>query len=152
MVNTDEKATLVAFLGYLRECVLAKAEGLEAADLRRSTVPSGTSLLWLLKHLTMAEILWFQHVFDGADVRVPESDLEEGDTPASVLAGYQAACRRNGEIVAACDDLDRLGARPGTRPVHLSLRWILVHMIEETARHAGHADILREQIDGGTGR
>lgn len=152
MVNAREKDTLAFFLDYLRECMVAKAEGLDDEALRRSTVPSGTSLLWLLKHLTMAEVLWFQHVFDGADVEVPESDLEVGDTPESVVAGYQTACRRNNEIVDACDDLDQLAERSGTRPVHLSMRWILVHMIEETARHAGHADILREQIDGTVGR
>lgn len=64
----------------------------------------------------------------------------------------ESAWRTSNEIVAACDDLDRLGARTGTRPVHLPLRWILVHLIVETARHAGHAGILREQIDGQVGR
>ena len=152
MINTGEKDTLGLFLDYLRECMVAKAEGLDNESLRRSTVPSGTSLLGLVKHLTMAETYWFQHVFVGNDVRVPASDLEEGDTTASVVAGYQSACRVANEIVAACDDLDRPGVRTGTRPVHLSLRWILVHMIEETARHAGHADIIREQIDGQVGR
>ena len=152
MVNTDEKDTLVLFLDYLRGCMVAKAEGLDDEPLRRSTVPSGTSLLGLLKHLTMAETFWFQHVFAGTDARVPDSDLADGDTMASVVVGYQAACAAANEVVAACDDLDRLGVRTGTRAVHLSLRWILVHMIEETARHAGHADILREQIDGQVGR
>lgn len=152
MVNTGEKDTLVLFLDYLRECMVAKADGLGDDDLRRSSVPSGTSLLGLLKHLTMAETLWFQHVFAGTDTVVPASDLEAGDTPASVIAGYQQAGATAKEVVATCDDLDQLGARKGTRPHRLSLRWILVHMIEETARHAGHADILREQIDGRTGR
>lgn len=152
MVNTGEKETLAFFLDYLRECVVAKAERLDDEALRRSTVPSGTSLLGLVKHLTMAETFWFQHVFAGTDVVVPESDLADADTAASVVAGYEQACAAASEIVAACDDLDSLGVRTGTRPVHLSLRWILVHMIEETARHAGHADIIREQIDGQVGR
>jgi hypothetical protein len=69
-----------------------------------------------------------------------------------VLDAYRAACRRANEIVAEHDDLDELCARraPGYDP--LSLRWLLVHMVEETARHAGHADIIREQLDGATGR
>ena len=151
-VNTGEKETLVLFLDYLRECIVAKTEGLDDEALRRSTVPSGTSLLGLVKHLTMAETFWFQHVFAGTEVIVPESDLEPDDTTESVIAGYQAACAAGNEVVAACDDLDQLGVRQGTRPVALSLRWDLVHMIEETARHAGHADIIREQIDGQVGR
>jgi uncharacterized damage-inducible protein DinB len=152
MENLGEADTLVVFLDYLRECIVAKGDGLDDEALRRSTVPSGTSLLGLVKHLTMAETFWFQHVFAGTDVVVPESDLEPGDTTESVLAGYAAACAAGNEVVAACDDLERLAVRKGTRSVQLSLRWILVHMIEETARHAGHCDIIREQIDGQVGR
>jgi hypothetical protein len=76
----------------------------------------------------------------------------EGDTVASAVAAYRAAAIRNDEIVAAAGDLSAMCKRkpPTTEP--MSLRWILVHMIEETGRHAGHADILREQIDGATGR
>lgn len=152
MVNTGERETLVLFLDYLRDCIVAKTEGLDEEALRHSTVPSGTSLLGLVKHLTMAETLWFPHVFAGTDEAVPDDRLEPGDTTAEVIAAYREVCALANEIVAACDDLDQLGRRTGTRGVHLSLRWILVHMIEETARHAGHADILREQIDGQVGR
>ena len=68
------------------------------------------------------------------------------------MASYRAAAAVNDGIVQECDDLDRRGERVLTTPEPLSLRWLLVHMVEETARHAGHADILREQIDGVTGR
>lgn len=69
-----------------------------------------------------------------------------------MIAGYRTAIARSNEIVAACDDLDSIAARKVTLAEHPSLRWILVHMVEETGRHAGHADILREQIDGAVGR
>jgi uncharacterized damage-inducible protein DinB len=115
-------------------------------------VPTGTSLLGLLKHLTMVEVAWFPWAFAGLDVRVPEGAPAEDDTLASVVAGYRAACARSNEVVAPVGDLDRLAARPSIAPEPMSLRWILVHMIEETGRHAGHADLVREQIDGVVGR
>ena len=151
-VNTNERDTLLAFLDYLREAVVVKADGLSEADARRSPVRSGTSLVGLVKHLTMVEVSWFQWSFAGDDVRIPTDRLDDGDTVASVIASYRDATARNNEIVAAAGDLSAMCARkpPTTDP--MSLRWILVHMIEETGRHAGHADILREQIDGETGR
>jgi len=151
-VNTSERETLVAFLDYLREAVVAKAAGLSPDDARRALVPSGTSLLGLVKHLTMVEVSWFQWSFAGDDIRVPTDRVSDTDTVASVISTYRAATARNNEIVTATDDLSTLCARrpPTTDP--MSLRWVLVHMVEETARHAGHADILREQIDGTTGR
>ncbi len=151
-VNAGERATLVAFLDYLRDAVVIKAEGLSDEDGRRALVPSGTSVLGLVKHLTMVEVSWFQWSFAGEKVWVPTGDLEQADTAASVIDGYRAAIARNNEIVASAPDLSTRCARkpPATDP--LSLRWVLVHMVEETARHAGHADILREQIDGRTGR
>jgi uncharacterized damage-inducible protein DinB len=147
-----EKQTLCDFLDYLRAAIDRKASGLDEAAARRSPVASGTSLLGLVKHLTFVEVMWFQWSFAGSDVPLPSGELEPGDTTTSVLDAYRAACRRANEIVAAHDDLDEVCARkaPGYEP--LSLRWLLVHMVEETARHAGHADIIREQIDGATGR
>ncbi|MCC9307398.1 DinB family protein [Kitasatospora sp. RB6PN24] len=154
-VDSDERATLLAFLDYLREAVVAKAQGL-AGDLARVPgVPSGTNLLGLVKHLTEAEMYWFEWVFDGAEVEVPDFGMElgEGDTEESVVAGYRAAVARSNEVIARCADLGQVAARAtGKQGVPRSMRWILVHMIEETARHAGHADILREQADGSVGR
>jgi uncharacterized damage-inducible protein DinB len=148
----DERRTLVDFLDYLREAVVAKVGGLDEAAARWSPVGSGTSLLGLVRHLTMVEVTWFQRRFAGDEVAVPDGDLHPGATVDSVVADYRAACARSAAIVAGCDDLDRRCARfpEGREPV--SLRWILVHMVEETARHAGHADLLREQLDGSTGR
>ena len=148
----DEKQTLVDFLDYLRESVILKLEGLDDDTARRPGVQSGTSLMGLVKHLAMVEIAWFQYAFAGTDVRVPSGDLAVGDTSSDVIAGYRAAIAASNEIASACTDLDTKAARPGTAPEPMSMRWILVHMVEETGRHAGHADIIREQIDGTVGR
>ena len=151
-VNASERETLLAFLDYLREAVVLKATRLPEADARRALVPSGTSVLGLVKHLTMVEVSWFQWSFAGLDVRIPSGELTEDDRVDSVVAAYRTAIARNNEIVAGETDLTAMCARkpPTTDP--MSLRWVLVHMIEETGRHAGHADILREQLDGETGR
>jgi uncharacterized damage-inducible protein DinB len=150
--NADERETLVAFLDYLREAVLLKVSGIDDDALRRALVPSGTSLLGLVKHLTMVEIAWFPFSFAGAEVWVPSGELEPDDTTDSVVDGYRAAIADSAEIVAAAPDLDQLCARAVFAPDRMSLRWVLVHMVEETGRHAGHADILREQLDGQVGR
>ena len=104
------------------------------------------------RHLTTVEVSWFQWSFAGLDVPIPEPLLQQTDTEASVIAGYRAATERSNEIVGAETDLTKLCARTGSAFEPLSLRWLLVHMVEETARHAGHADILREQLDGEIGR
>jgi hypothetical protein len=151
-VNAGERDTLVAFLDYLRDAIVAKADGLSELDARRALVPSGTSVLGLVKHLTMVEVSWFQWSFAGLDVRIPAGELTADDRVESVVTDYRTATVRNNEIVAGETDLTTMCARkpPTTDP--MSLRWVLVHMIEETGRHAGHADILREQLDGATGR
>ncbi|MFG2135533.1 DinB family protein [Streptomyces sp. NPDC048650] len=153
--DADEKTTLVAFLDYVREAVLAKAAGLAEAQGAAAGVPSGTSVLGLVKHLTAAEVYWFGWAFEGADVPHPDFGMELAATDGAtdLLAAYRAAVARSDDIIGRCDDLGRRSARPaGKDDATRSLRWILVHMIEETARHAGHADILREQADGVTGR
>lgn len=148
----DEKETLVDFLDYLRGAVIRKASGLPAATVRRPMVGSGTSLLGLIKHLTRVEIAWFQYAFAGTDVPVLGDDLADDDEPQSVIDDYQTAITVNNRIVAEAADLTQPAKRKALAPEPMSLRWILVHMIEETGRHAGHADILREQIDGSVGR
>lgn len=79
-------------------------------------------------------------------------ELSDEDTIANILDAYVASVRQANEVVAACADLDAPGARSARKAEPPTMRWILVHLIEETARHAGHADILREQIDGSVGR
>jgi uncharacterized damage-inducible protein DinB len=146
---------LTAFLDYLRDRMIAKLDGLDDEQARRSLVPSGTSLLGLVKHLAVVELGWFVWSFLGEDFDVgPSGDnLSPDDNIASVVEMYRSAFARSQQIAADAPDLDRRAVR-SRRPGHetQSMRWILVHMIEETARHAGHADIIREQIDGTIGR
>ncbi|MFE6222764.1 MULTISPECIES: DinB family protein [unclassified Streptomyces] len=153
--DSDEKSTLLAFLNYVREAVAAKAQDLDDGQGRTPGVPSGTSVFGLVKHLTAAELYWFAWAFEGADVDHPDfsMDLSEGDSAGSLLAAYRSAIERSNEIIKRCDDLNHPCARAaGQAGAVRSMRWVLVHMIEETARHAGHADILREQADGSIGR
>jgi hypothetical protein len=149
---TGEKETLLEFLDYLRESLVLKVEDLNEESARKSTVPTGTSLLGLVKHLTRVEVAWFQFAFAGLDPLISPEAIEPTDTVASAVGSYRTATVANNGIVNDCHSLDQLCARALTTPEPLSLRWLLVHMVEETARHAGHADILREQIDGQTGR
>jgi hypothetical protein len=151
-VNADERTTLTAFLDYLREAVAAKATGVPDEQARLPAVASGTSLLWLVKHLTATELNWFVWAYAGEDVPRWDDDTPATEAASELLAAYRAAVERCNSIIAACADLDRPGARSLRETPPPSMRWLLVHMIEETARHAGHADILREQIDGATGR
>jgi hypothetical protein len=151
-LNADEKTTLTAFLDYLRDAVAAKVVGLTDEQARSPGVLSGTSLLSLVKHLTAVELNWFVWAYAGEDVPRLSDDAPPVESAEQLLAGYRAAVDRCNGIIAACADLDRPGARSLRETPPPSMRWILVHMIEETARHAGHADILREQIDGAVGR
>ena len=141
----DERDVLLGFLDYLRIAVAAKAEGVPAARASTPGVPSGTNLLGLVKHLTQVERYWLL----GHDVTDWPATFHPvpGDT---VLATYRETVAEANKAIATWDDLAEPGPRRGgSRP---SRRWTLTHLIEETARHAGHADILRELIDGATGR
>jgi hypothetical protein len=151
VIISGERDTLLAFLGYLRNSVDGKLEGLSEDDARRGLVPSGTSLLGLVKHLAFVEVYWVQRRFVGSEVALRGDGfaLDPADTVASARHEYAEAARRTDEIVTACADLDQ----PLARGTHgLTLRWVLAHLLEETGRHAGHADILRELVDGRTGR
>jgi uncharacterized damage-inducible protein DinB len=148
---SGERETLVEFLDYLRGSLIIKVTDLDETSARRSTVPSGTSLLGLIKHLTTVEVSWFQFSFAGTDVTVPADEILPADTVFGAVAAYRAAAQANNQIVLQ-SELDQLCVIAPTASERLSLRWVLVHMLEETARHAGHADIIREQIDGQTGR
>ncbi|MEN3615254.1 DinB family protein [Plantactinospora sp. ZYX-F-223] len=151
-INADERTTLTAFLDYLREAVAAKVAGVPDEQARRPGVASGTSLLWLVKHLTATELNWFVWAYAGEDVPKWDDQAPATEPAAELLAAYRAAVDRSNAILAACTDLDRPGIRSLRETTPPSMRWLLVHMIEETARHAGHADILREQFDGAVGR
>jgi uncharacterized damage-inducible protein DinB len=154
-----ERETLQGFLDYYRAVIVRKVAGLPLEQAARPLVPSGTSLLGVVKHAGYVERNWFQSGMEGRTFEVPWTDedpdadfrIEPGETIESVVAWYQDQCSRSREVVAAAGDLDVLEARIREGRPRRSLRWILVHMIEETARHAGHMDIIREQIDGATG-
>jgi hypothetical protein len=148
--GADEKATLLGFLDYLRISIADKAAGAPEPQVRTAGVPSGTSLLGLVKHLTHVERFYFlgEHVDDWGATMQPSPE----ETVDGVLAGYRDAIERANQVIEACPDLTLPAPRPPRRGRAPSMRWVLVHMIEETGRHAGHADILREQIDGSTGR
>ncbi|APU14732.1 MULTISPECIES: DinB family protein [Actinoalloteichus] len=149
--GTGEREVLTGFLDYLRACVAAKAEGVPTREARRPGVSSGTNLLGLIRHLTHVERHWLlgHVVADWAATFQPRPD----DTTETILAAYRAAVAEANEEIASWDDLTETGPRPAGRDrAAPSRRWTLVHLIEETGRHAGHADILRELIDGDTGR
>ncbi|PRX46484.1 uncharacterized protein DUF664 [Prauserella shujinwangii] len=152
-----EREQLTGFLDFLRATVVWKCSGLTDEQARRRLVPSElTTIAGLLGHLAFVEQYWFEVVLDGRPDPWREALAEDPDaefhaalrTPlAELLDGYAAQCARNREITArlALDD----EAPHGERKVNL--RFVLIHMIEETGRHAGHLDLLRELTDGLTG-
>lgn len=148
--GADEKATLLGFLDHLRTAIANKAAGVPEPQVRTAGVSSGTNLLGLVKHLTHVERFYFLGEPAGDWARTMRPSPEE--TVDGVLAGYRDAIERANQVVEACPDLALPAPRAPGRGRAPSMRWVLVHMIEETGRHAGHADILREQIDGSTGR
>jgi hypothetical protein len=151
LAGEGERATLFALMQYQRDSVIRKLDGLTENDARRSFVPSGTSLLWVVKHLTKAELLWICRRFAGrSEIDLPGDAIEDDDTIDSVVREYRAAW---GEVdsIAGAALLDEHCCDVGTESM-VDLRWILNHLLAETARHAGHADILRELLDGSTGR
>jgi hypothetical protein len=149
-VAGSEAETLRALLHYQRASLVRKVAGLDDAAAARSPVGSGTSLLWLIKHMARAEITWVLHRFAGQDVEVPDDTARAAERLADAVDFYISTWARV-DAVAFAVPLDQLCRRSdGDPPV--SLRWVLMHLLEETARHAGHADILRELIDGQVGR
>jgi Protein of unknown function (DUF664) len=143
-----EAETLRGFLDYLRTSIAAKVDGAPEPQVRTAAVPSGTNLLGLLNHLTFVE----RAMFLGDEVADWQATFRAApeDGVADVVGRYREAVRRANEMLDGCSDLGAPVPRRG-RPAP-SVRWALAHMIEETGRHAGHADILRELIDGATGR
>jgi uncharacterized damage-inducible protein DinB len=152
----DEKQSLQVSLDRHRDAVLWKLEGLDDADLRRAMTPSGTNLLGLVKHLAAVEYGWFCQTFGREteplpfDEDDPEADMRArpDETTEEVLAFYGRARAASDKVIEELD-LDQTGTAWFGDAV--SMRWVLIHMVEETARHAGHADIVRELIDGMTG-
>ncbi|MFP8883072.1 DinB family protein [Streptomyces mangrovi] len=161
--RADERTTLEGWLDFHRETLALKCSGLDDRGLRTAPLePSRMTLLGLVQHLAEIERNWFQRVFAGLDVPpvhadagrdgfglVPERGIDEA------LAAWRAEVARGRELTAGAS-LEATGRLSEQEAAHLgsekvSLRWILVHLIEEYARHNGHADLLRERIDGTTG-
>ena len=157
--TVDERATLDDWLEFHRATLAWKCEGLDAAQLRcRAVPPSSLSLLGLVRHMAEVERSWFRRIFRGEDAPPHfvakdnrDGDFDDVDTadPDEAFAVWRAEIDEARRIAAGAG-LDDVG-RVQRRGADVSMRWILVHMIEEYARHNGHADLLRERIDGATG-
>jgi hypothetical protein len=157
---SDERTTLIQFLRYQRTTLERQAFGLTDAQAATASVePSMLTLTGLLRHMTEVERNWFRRCFAGeavspeyySDVR-PDGDLEVDATMslATTLATWRAEIALCDAILAGVTDMAQLAegrTRHGGRP---NMRWVMVHMIEEYAQHCGHADLIRERIDGAT--
>jgi uncharacterized damage-inducible protein DinB len=160
---TDELSLLSEFLDYHRATLVMKVSGLTQDQLAVRLGPSTLTLAGLVKHLALVEDDWFQKDLLGRAMPEPwaSAPFDEDrdwdfhsavhDSPSDLLALYAAACERSRAAVAEVGDPAAWAARPLRDGTRINLRWILLHMIEETARHNGHADLLRESIDGQTG-
>ena len=164
-VDADEKAMLTQFLDFHRATLLWKLDGLSKPQLDKLSVSTSTlTLAGLIKHLALVEDDWFQSVFLGLDLPEPwasapfdhdkdwDFNSAADDSMDELIALYESACRRSRAVVAEASSLDCRSARhvQATQEPY-TLRWIILHMIEESARHNGHADLLREAIDGSVG-
>ena len=159
----SERATLCEFLDYQREALIGKLQSLTEEQTRMTPTASALSLLSLIKHSAIWERRWFQIIVAGRsypgewpeapDVESGELDatfrLTDEDTIETVVDDYREQIVASNEILGSID-LDARCVR--SDKVDENVRWVAVHMIEETARHAGHADIIRETIDGARGR
>ena len=160
--SAPERDTLVTFLDYFRSVLLRKAAGLDATQLATTLGPSTLTIGGLVKHMAFVEDHWFHNVLLGNDYPEPwasadwatspdwEFDTASNDSPSELLGQFRASIARSDMAIASIPGLDSIAAKPSNgEPT--SLRWILVHMIEEYARHCGHADLIRESIDGQSG-
>ncbi len=150
---------LLGYLAYERDTLLWKLDGLDDEQLRRPHQPSGLTLLGIIKHLTDVERSWVRGIVGGEDIRHywdpadPQRywRIEPDDTTAAIIAGYRAEGDQADAIIR------ERGLDAGVSFVRdeaekdMTVRWVVIHLVEETARHVGHADLIRETIDGATG-
>lgn len=156
--TAGEKPSLVASLRRHREAVLWKLEGLDDEQLRRRVVGSDVTLLGTVKHLASTEYSWFCSTFERPSDEIPSEVLDEDpqadwrihpwETTEGVLSYYERARAAADEVIRTTKVTERGTSWNGHR---VTMRWVLIHMIEETARHAGHVDLVRELVDGRTG-
>jgi uncharacterized damage-inducible protein DinB len=146
----DERELLLAWLQFLRDAVLRKAKGLDEGQARRRPEGKLISIAGIVNHLTHVEWRWIDGSLRGEPVSRSEAEftVPEARPLAEVVAAYRERGGRTDATVRAADLAD-----PCHHPEHpgITLRWVLLHLIEETARHAGHADATRELLDGSTG-
>jgi uncharacterized protein DUF664 len=153
----SERVQLGGFLDYLRDTIVYKCKGLSDEQASRSTLPSPLlTAAGIVKHLRWVEAFWFETVLLGKEDRAPYTDsdpdadwrVETGETISGLLNDYAAQCEVSREIVTGLEFDHEVPFRDqGT----VSVRWVLIHMVEETGRHAGHLDVVRELLDGLTG-
>jgi uncharacterized damage-inducible protein DinB len=153
-----EREQLTAFLDYLRATVVMKATGLTDEQARRRLVPSElTTVATLLAHLRWVEQYWFGVVLEGRPDEWAERFAKDSDAEFRVglevpldqlIADYEAECAASRAVVAKRELADQVTTARGRS---INVRWVVIHMIEETGRHAGHLDLLRELLDGSTG-
>jgi len=155
----DERTQLVGWLDLQRAILAWKCEGVSEADAHRPVLPTSPymTLAGLVSHMRWCENLWFEIVFLGRPAEGPQFEgpedadmMVDGIPLGQLLADYDRQCTLSNEIIAT-HSLDDLGLHPEFRATETSLRWIMLHMIEETARHAGHMDAIRELLDGQKG-
>lgn len=156
----DERTLLMGWYDLQRSLVGWKCEGLSDVDAHRSVLPSSPlmTVAGIVSHLRWAEQTWYEVLFLGGPDDGPQfrEDPEDADMMVAgvplprLLDDYVAQCARSDEIIAA-HSLDDVGRHPDYQSARASLRWMIIHMIEETARHVGHLDIIREQLDGSVG-
>lgn len=160
----DERTQLVGWLDLQRQIVVWKCRGLSDDEAHRPMLTTSPlmTVAGVVSHLRWTENLWFEIAFLGGDPIGPQfeegedgeeldADWQVDDVPlARLLADYERACERSNEIIAA-HSLDDAGRQTGWPSGQATLRWMIHHMLEETARHAGHLDIIRELVDGEKG-
>ncbi|WP_370326050.1 DinB family protein [Euzebya sp.] len=156
--DAGEREQLTGWLDLQRAVALWKAEGLSDADAHRALIPSSPlmTVAGIISHLRWTEHLWFRVMFLGEPADSPPFTAEDGDMRvegvplAELVEAYVRQCADSDAIIAA-HDLDQPGRHPDFEKARSTLRWMLHHMVEETARHAGHLDLIRELLDGRTG-
>jgi uncharacterized damage-inducible protein DinB len=159
----DERATLVGFLAWQRETLVLKCTGLSPEDLARRSVDfANLSLLGLVRHLADVERGWFRRIMAGEDAprifHSPDADTDFDGSVADPVVVEEAWTAWRAEVdyasrfVTEAPSLDVVSKVPGDERGPFSLRWVLTHLIEEYARHLGHADLLRQGIDGAVGQ
>jgi uncharacterized damage-inducible protein DinB len=160
----SELELLAQYLDYQRETMLLKTQGLSREQMATTHAPSQLTLAGLLYHLALVEEDWMEVRFSGQPDREPWADVDwDADPdwefrtaialePEQLQNRYREACERSRHVVSQAVGLEQLSVKQLRNGQRFSLRWVLLHLIEETARHAGHADFLREAVDGVVGQ